>query len=145
MTTRGQLLKQAAGASIAAMPPVLPLAPKETPLALVLVHGTWHGGWVWRDVRHRLRSLGHTVVTSTCTGCGERAHLANADVGLDTHITDITNVIRYEELNNIVLVGHSFSGLTITGVADRLQERIRRIVFFDAPRKRKDDPSAIGR
>ncbi len=98
----------------------------------VLVHGTWHGGWVWRDVRRLLRSRGHRVFTPTCTGCGEREHLSSPDVGLDTHIADILNVLEYEELDDIVLVGHSFSGLTITGVADRVRDAIRRIVFFDA-------------
>ncbi len=98
----------------------------------VLVHGTWHGGWVWRDVRRLLRSRGHRVFTPTCTGCGEREHLSNPDVGLDTHIADVMNVLEYEELDDIVLVGHSFSGLTITGVADRVRDSIRRIVFFDA-------------
>jgi pimeloyl-ACP methyl ester carboxylesterase len=65
-------------------------------------------------------------------GCGERLHLTGPEVGLETHISDIVNVIEYEELSNVILVGHSFSGITITGVADRLRERIERIVFFDA-------------
>ena len=104
----------------------------ERPLTFVLVHGTWHGGWVWRDVRALLRQRGHRVFTPTCTGCGERAHLMRPDTGLDTHIDDIAAVITYEELDDVILVGHSFSGITITGVADRLRDRIRRIVFFDA-------------
>ena len=98
----------------------------------VLVHGTWHGGWVWRDVADRLIAQGHRVFTPTCTGCGERLHLTGPEVGLETHISDIVNVIEYEELSNVILVGHSFSGITITGVADRLRDRIERIVFFDA-------------
>ena len=102
------------------------------PACFVLVHGTWHGGWVWRDVRRLLRSRGHRIFTPTCTGCGERVHLSRPDVGLDTHVTDVTNVIEWEELDEVILVGHSFAGLTITGVADRLRERIRRVVFFDA-------------
>jgi len=102
------------------------------PATFVLVHGTWHGGWVWRDVRRLLRSRGHRVFTPTCTGCGERVHLSRPDVGLDTHIEDVVNVIEYEELGDVVLVGHSFAGITITGVADRLRGRVRRIVFFDA-------------
>ena len=104
----------------------------EPELTFVLVHGTWHGGWVWRDVRQRLRALGHQVFTPTCTGCGEREHLSSPDVGLDTHIRDIINVIEFEELDNVVLVGHSFAGLTITGVADGLRDRIRHLIFFDA-------------
>lgn len=98
----------------------------------VLVHGTWHGGWVWQRVAERLRAAGHRVYTPTCTGCGERVHLSSPDVGLETHITDIVNVIEFEELDRVILVGHSFAGITVTGVADRLRERIRRIVFFDA-------------
>ena len=98
----------------------------------VLVHGTWHGGWVWRDVRNILQQRGHRVFTPTCTGCGERAHLSSPEVGLDTHIADICNVIQWEELEEVILVGHSFAGLTITGVADLLKKRIGRIVFFDA-------------
>ena len=98
----------------------------------VLVHGTWHGGWGWQEVADRLRAAGHRVYTPTCTGCGERLHLAGPEVGLETHITDIVQVLDFEDLNNVILVGHSFSGITITGVADRLRERIERIVFFDA-------------
>ena len=98
----------------------------------VLVHGTWHGGWVWQDVANRLRTMGHRVYTPTCTGCGERLHLTGPEVGLNTHITDIAQVLEFEDLNQVILVGHSFSGITITGVADRCRERIDRIVFFDA-------------
>ena len=101
-------------------------------ITYVLVHGTWHGGWVWQDVADRLRARGHRVYTPTCTGCGERVHLTGPEVGLDTHITDIAQVLEFEGLDNVILVGHSFSGITITGVADRLRERIQRIVFFDA-------------
>jgi len=98
----------------------------------VLVHGTWHGGWVWRSVAEKLQKLGHRVWTPTCTGCGERIHLTGPQVGLDTHIEDISNVIKFEDLSEIILVGHSFAGVTITGVADQLGERVKRIVFFDA-------------
>lgn len=120
--------------------------PEPTPgRTFVLVHGTWHGGWVWRDVRRLLRERGHRVFTPTCTGCGERVHLTGADVGLETHIQDIVNVIEYEELEDVVLVGHSFAGMTITGVADRLRERIRRIVFFDALVPRDGRMAAVSR
>jgi len=98
----------------------------------VLVHGTWQGGWVWRDVKQRLVAMGHKVETPTLTGCGEREHLSSPDVGLDTHIQDIVNRIEFEELENIILIGHSFSGLVITGVADRIKDKIKKIVFFDA-------------
>ena len=111
----------------------------------VLVHGTWHGGWVWQDVANRLRTAGHRVYTPTCTGCGERLHLTGPDVGLDTHITDIAQVLEFEDLTNVILVGHSFSGITITGVADRYRERIDRIVFFDALVPREGRMSGVPR
>jgi pimeloyl-ACP methyl ester carboxylesterase len=98
----------------------------------VLVHGTWHGAWVWRDVRVELNKAGYRVETPTLTGCGEREHLSSPDIGLDTHIDDIVARIEYEELENVVLVGHSFSGLAITGAADRLRQKIKKVVFFDA-------------
>lgn len=102
------------------------------PYNFVLVHGTWHGGWVWSQVATLLRTEGHNVITPTCTGCGDRVHLSTPEVGLETHITDIENSINWAEMDSVVLVGHSFSGLTITGVADRLKDRIQQIVFFDA-------------
>ena len=111
----------------------------------VLVHGTWHGGWVWQDVANRLRTMGHRVYTPTCTGCGERLHLTGPDVGLDTHITDIAQLLEFEDLNHVILVGHSFSGITISGVADRCRERIDRIVFFDALVPRKGRMSGVPR
>ena len=74
----------------------------------------------------------HDVFAPSCTGCGDRKHLASPDVGLDTHITDIANIIEYEEIHDVILVGHSFAGLIITGVADRMKDRIRRLVFLDA-------------
>ncbi len=109
----------------------------------VLVHGTWHGGWVWQPVADRLRAAGHRVWTPTCTACGERSHLATPDVGLATHVQDIVSVIECEEIERPILVGHSFAGITITGVADRLRERIRRIAFFDALVPTRERPAAI--
>src|SRR5258708_29736710 len=85
----------------------------------VLVHGTWGGGWQWRAVAERLRARGHRVFTPTLTGLGERAHLVTPATGLVTHIDDIANAIAYEELRDIALVGTSYGGLVIAGVADR--------------------------
>jgi|SRR5690349_15842368 len=98
----------------------------------VLVHGTWGGGWQWRPVAERLRAHGHRVFTPTLTGLGERAHLVTPTTSLDTHVDDIANVIAWEELSDIALVGTSYGGLVIAGVADRVPERIRCLVFLDA-------------
>ena len=98
----------------------------------VLVHGAWHGGWCWREVAARLRTAGHQVYTPTLTGLGERAHLLRAATGLSTCIDDICAVIDTEELRDVVLVGHSFAGVVISGVADRLAPSIRQLVYLDA-------------
>lgn len=98
----------------------------------VLIHGAWHGGWCWRDVARSLRAAGYDAYTPTMTGLGERAHLLNASTGLSTFIDDACAVIQYEELDDMVLVGHSFGGLVISGVADRLRERIKKLVYLDA-------------
>lgn len=111
--------------------------------AYVFVPGTWHGGWMWRHLRRPLWQAGHEVYTPTPTGVGERSHLSGPDIGLETHIQDIVNVIEYEELDDVILVGHSFAGMTITGVADRMRERIGRLVFFDALVPTPERPAAI--
>ena len=98
----------------------------------VLVHGAWHGGWCWSRVAERLRASGHLVFTPTQTGLGERKHLLSRDITLDTFTSDIVNVIEAEELNDIVLVGHSFGGNAISGVADVMPARIRHLVYLDA-------------
>ena len=98
----------------------------------ILVHGTWLGGWSWQYVRRILERAGHDVYAPSLTGCGDRAHLISPDVGLDTHIQDIVGIIDLEGLDDVILVGHSFAGMVITGVADARREKIRRIVFFDA-------------
>jgi pimeloyl-ACP methyl ester carboxylesterase len=98
----------------------------------VLVHGSWHGGWCWREVADHLRAAGHPVFTPTQTGLGERAHLMSGAITLDTFAEDITGVIRFEDLQEVVLVGHSFGGNTISGVADRMPERLHHLVYLDA-------------
>ena len=98
----------------------------------VLVHGAWHGGWCWSRVADRLHAAGHHVFTPTQTGLGERKHLLSKDITLDTFTRDIANVIEAEELTNVVLVGHSFGGLAISGVADAMPERIRHLVYLDS-------------
>jgi|HubBroStandDraft_6_1064221.scaffolds.fasta_scaffold359024_2 pimeloyl-ACP methyl ester carboxylesterase len=98
----------------------------------VLVHGAWHGGWCYKRVAVLLRKAGHEVYTPTLTGLGERSHLMSPAVTLDTHIEDIVNVVRWEELSNIVLCGHSYGGMVITGVADRIPDKIHALVYLDA-------------
>ncbi|ARU05718.1 hypothetical protein CCO03_14420 [Comamonas serinivorans] len=98
----------------------------------VLLHGAYHGGWCWRDVAARLRAAGHAVFTPTQTGVGERAHLLSRDIAIDTFVDDLANVLHFEDLHDVVLVGHSFGGNAITGVADRMPERLRHVVYLDA-------------
>jgi pimeloyl-ACP methyl ester carboxylesterase len=98
----------------------------------VLVHGAWHGGWCWSRLAERLRGAGHTVFAPTCTGLGERAHLMSRDITLDTFTADIGNVIEAEELDDIILVGHSFGGLPVSGVAECMPARIRQLVYLDS-------------
>ncbi|WP_454651195.1 alpha/beta fold hydrolase [Bradyrhizobium liaoningense] len=98
----------------------------------VLVHGSWHGGWCWRRVADLLEAGGHKVFAPTLTGLGERAHLISPSVNATTHIEDVANVIVWENLDDVVLVGHSYAGLVISGVADRLANKISRIVYLDA-------------
>ena len=102
------------------------------PITFVLVHGAWHGGWCYSRVRDRLEAQGHRVFTPTLTGLGERSHLMSKDINLDTHITDVVNVIKWENLKNIVLCGHSYGGWVVSGVAEQMQDRIGSIVFLDA-------------
>ena len=98
----------------------------------VLVHGAWHGGWCYRDTAKLLRDAGHTVFTPTHTGVGERSHQSAENITLETHIRDVCGCIESEELNDVILCGHSYGGMVITGVADRMPERIRSLVYLDA-------------
>ncbi len=98
----------------------------------VLVHGAWHGGWCWSAVAGRLRAAGHAVWTPTLTGLGERAHLLSADIDLELHVTDILAMLEMEDLREVVLCGHSYGGMVITGVADRAPDRIAHLVYLDA-------------
>ena len=103
--------------------------PKQT---VVLVHGAWGGGWDWKNVADLLAADGCTVYRPTLTGLGEHSNLANTNICLDTHIQDIVNVILWENLHNVVLVGHSYGGMVITGVADHVSDRIRHVIYVDA-------------
>jgi pimeloyl-ACP methyl ester carboxylesterase len=98
----------------------------------VLVHGGGHGGWCYQAVARIMRAQGQEVYTPTMTGLGEREHLLSPAVDLDMHITDIVKVLQFEDLRDVILVGHSYGGMVITGVADRAADRIGHIVFLDA-------------
>ena len=97
----------------------------------VLVGGAWLGGWCWKTVARRLREAGHDAYPATLTGLGDREHLASPKVDLETHVADVVNLIEYEGLRDVVLLGHSYAGLVVTGVADRVPERISRLVYLD--------------
>src|SRR5215510_3858534 len=132
MTRRGVLASAGAGASAAALGGTPSTAQTSAPKTFVLVHGAWHGGWCWRRVADLLQKRGHKVFTPTMTGLGERSHLIDGKVNLATHVGDIVNVIKWESLNGIVLVGHSYGGFIISGVAEEMREAIGSIVFLDA-------------
>ena len=102
----------------------------------VLVHGGGHGGWCYAKVRRRLQEHGHTVFAPSLTGCGDRAHVVSSTVDLDTHITDIVQLLFFEDLTDVILVGHSYGGMVITGVADRAADRIGKLVYLDAANPR---------
>src|ERR1043166_5206938 len=107
--------------------------PSETPTnanTFVLVHGTWHGGWCWIRVARLLRAQGHEVYTPTLTGLGARSHLMRPGIDLATHIADVVNLIKWEGLKDVVLVGHSYGGFVISGVAEQVP--IASIVFLDS-------------
>ncbi|MGN6573236.1 MAG: alpha/beta fold hydrolase, partial [Pseudolabrys sp.] len=98
----------------------------------VLVHGAWSGGWCYHKVAALLRARGHTVFTPTLTGQGERTHLLSAGVNLTTHINDVIGVFDYEEIGSAVLAGHSYGGMVVTGVADKIAKRVSALVYLDA-------------
>jgi pimeloyl-ACP methyl ester carboxylesterase len=98
----------------------------------VLVHGAWHGAWCWRRVERLLMARGHEVFAPTLTGVGERSHLLHADIDLDTHILDVVNLIKWQELTDVVLVGHSYGGMVISGAAEKVGPAIATFVMLDA-------------
>ena len=104
-----------------------------TPSKTFLVcHGAWSAGWAWKKMHPLMQAAGHRLVTPTYTGLGERAHLANASIDLNSHIEDMLNVIKYEDLRDIVLIGHSYGGMVATGVADRARDKVRQLIYVDA-------------
>src|SRR5436190_6900753 len=104
-----------------------------TPSKTFLVcHGAWSAGWAWKKMHPLMQAAGHRLVTPSYTGLGERAHLAHPAINIDTHIEDMLNVIKYEDLRDIVLIGHSYGGMVATGVADRARDRITQLIYVDA-------------
>jgi pimeloyl-ACP methyl ester carboxylesterase len=99
---------------------------------IVIVPGATSGGWRWKEVRLALQAAGHEVYALTLTGLGERSHLATPEVGLDTHVQDVVHVLEYEDLHDVVLLGHSYGGVVLTAVADRAADRLARLIYLDA-------------
>jgi pimeloyl-ACP methyl ester carboxylesterase len=105
--------------------------------AFVLVPGAWLGGWVWKKVTPSLQEKGHDVYPITLTGMGERVHLASSDIGIETAVQDVLNVIKYNDLDDFILVGHSFAGKVVGAVADRVPNKVRLLLYLDALRPEK--------
>jgi len=103
-----------------------------SPKTFLVCHGAWSAGWAWKKMHPLMAARGHRLVTPTYTGLGERAHLANPSIDLETHIEDVLNVIQYEDLRDIVLLGHSYGGMVATGVADRARDRVTQLIYIDA-------------
>jgi pimeloyl-ACP methyl ester carboxylesterase len=98
----------------------------------LVAHGAWSAGWAWRKMHPRMAAAGHRLITPTYTGLGEREHLANPSIDLETHVQDVLGVIKFEQLDDFVLIGHSYGGMVATVVADRVPDRIHRLVYLDA-------------
>ncbi len=131
-TRRGAIGAAAAVGAVAAAGVIGPAEALVTQKTFVLVHGAWHGGWCWRRVADQLERKGHKVYTPTLTGLCDRSHLLDKDIDVSTHATDIANLVKWEGLTDIVLVGHSYGGFVVTEVAERIAGSISSIVFLDA-------------
>ena len=101
-------------------------------MTFLVCHGAWSSGWAWKKMHPLMQSRGHRLLTPSYTGLGERAHLSRREIDLETHTTDVVNVLVYEDLRDVVLIGHSYGGMVATGVADRARDRVRRLVYLDA-------------
>jgi len=130
LTRRAMIAAATVGAGAAALggAPAAAQAAK----TFVLVHGAWHGGWCWRRVADHLEKKGHKVFTPTLTGVGERSHLMSKDINLDTHITDLVNVFKWEDLKDVCLVVHSYGGWPGSGALEEIGDRVSSIVWLDA-------------
>jgi len=103
-----------------------------SPRTFLVCHGAWSAGWAWKKMHPLMQAAGHRLVTPSYTGLGERAHLAHPGLDLNSHIEDMLNVIKYEDLRDIVLVGHSYGGMVATGVADRARDKVKQLIYIDA-------------
>jgi pimeloyl-ACP methyl ester carboxylesterase len=102
------------------------------PKTFLVCHGAWSAGWAWKKMHPLMNKAGHRLVTPTYTGLGERAHLAHPAIDLETHILDMLQVIKYEDLHDFVLIGHSYGGMVATGVADRARDKVKQLIYVDA-------------
>ncbi len=132
MTRRAALAGAAIGASAVALSGGEAMAQAGARKTFVLVHGAWHGGWCWRRVADLLEAKGHKVFTPTLTGLADRSHLLSKDVILDTHITDIVNLFKWEEIKDACLVAHSYGGWPCSGALEQIGDRVSSIVWLDA-------------
>ena len=123
---------QAAGGSVAASTIALPVFAGSHAATFPVAHGAWSAGWSWKKMHPLLSAAGHLLFTPTYTGLGEREHLASPSNDLETHIQDVLAVIKYEDLRDVVLIGHSYGGMVATGVADRARDRIAQLIYLDA-------------
>jgi pimeloyl-ACP methyl ester carboxylesterase len=103
-----------------------------SPKTFLVCHGAWSAGWAWKKMHPLMNKAGHRLVTPTYTGLGERAHLAHPAIDLETHIADMLGVIKYEDLRDFVLIGHSYGGMVATGVADRVRDKVKQLIYIDA-------------
>jgi pimeloyl-ACP methyl ester carboxylesterase len=148
MFAAGTLFSSASRNTLAATPAPTPATARAAGVdkqTFVLVHGAGAGGWEWKKCGDFLLSHGHTVYRPTLTGQGERAHLSTPDIDINTHIQDVVNVVLFEQLRDIVLVGHSYGGAVITGVIDRIPDRIKCAIYVDAGLPLDGEPAAAGR
>ena len=132
MTRRAAIAGAALGVGAASLAGEQAMAQAGARKIFVLIHGAWHGGWCWRRVADLLDAKGHKVFAPTLTGLGERSHLLSKDINLDTHIADIVNVIRWEDLKDICLVAHSYGGWPSSGALEQIGDRVSSIVWLDA-------------
>ena len=123
---------KAAGVGLVASSAAAAPAIAQSPVTFLVAHGAWSAGWAWKKMHPLLSTGGHRLITPTYTGLGDREHLASPSNDLETHIQDVLAVIKYEDLRNVVLIGHSYGGMVATGVADRARERIAQLIYLDA-------------